>query len=186
MVNIWWLLLFLAVNVSTSPTLSTSIEPFAGDYTKALTRFFHNPSKPLGASQCFSQRQPYDIQLKPITYAHCIEAARKVAIGDKAGAPMHFSRDPDAGMGLPEEWAYGNCVVRIDMREPGDEDTFNLYTVSNAASLIAQRCTAREMPGLGGLGLIGPKKVVMMIVYGRLPGPPPKPRPTIAAGVETA
>ena len=129
---------------------------------------------------CFSQRQPHDVQYKPIRYMDCIEAAERATAGGKAGAPMHFSRHPSKGMELPQWWTYGSCTIRIDMKEPDEEDTFPMYGVANAASKIAEDCTKPNAPGLGGLGLIGPKKVVIIIVYGVTPPPPPRPRPTIA------
>ena len=74
------------------------------------------------------------------------------------------------------------------MKQQEDHDTFPLFVVANAASLIAQKCSdaAPSSPGFGGLALIGPNKVVVMIVYGRTPDPPPKPRPTIPAVANTA
>ena len=134
----------------------------------------------LNAQQCF-HRQLHDIQMKPIHYPDCIKAAEKATFGDKAGAPMHFSRDPHSGMQLPELWAHGSCVVRIDMKQQEDQDTFSLFIVANAASLIAQKCSdfTPSSPGLGGLGLVGPKKVVTLFVYGRRPPPAPRPRPSL-------
>ncbi|KAL8909362.1 MAG: hypothetical protein Q9171_005082, partial [Xanthocarpia ochracea] len=138
--------------------------------------------------QCFQQRQPKDVQLKPIRYSDCVKAAEKATIGGKAGAPMHFSRDAHSGMQLPERWAHGSCVIRIDMKQQEDHDTFTLFVVANAASLIAQKCSdaTPSSPGLGGLALIGPRKLVVMMVFGRTPGPPPRPRPTILAVANTA
>ncbi|KAL8993336.1 MAG: hypothetical protein Q9169_006423 [Polycauliona sp. 2 TL-2023] len=140
----------------------------------------------LGAQQCFDQRQPNDVQLKPIHYPDCIKAAEKITFGGKAGAPMHFSRDPRGGMELPESWAHGSCVIRVDMKQKEDQDTFPLFAVANAGSLIAQKCSdfTPTSPGLGGLGIVGPRKVVVIIVYGRTPPPAPRPRPTFLAAAD--
>lgn len=72
------------------------------------------------------------------------------------------------------------------MKEKEDEDTFPMFAVANAASFIAEQCSKPNTPRLGGLSLIGPKKVVMIFVYGRRPEPPPEPRPTIPPAVDTA
>ncbi|KAL8657999.1 MAG: hypothetical protein Q9202_007639 [Teloschistes flavicans] len=178
----------VVVVVYSSPLLlplppNLALLPDSDDNNKNTTALVQTLEESLtagsNAQQCFNQRKPHEVQLKPISYADCVGAARKIADGDKAGAPMHFSRDPSAGMGVPEWWAYGNCVVRIDVLKEGDEDTFNLFVVANAASLIAQKCSVRGTPGLGGLAVIGPKKVVMIVIYGRTPPPPPRPRPSI-------
>ncbi|KAL8904192.1 MAG: hypothetical protein Q9207_003429 [Kuettlingeria erythrocarpa] len=137
-------------------------------------------------AKCFEKRELYDIQLKPIKYKDCIEAAKKAMIGGKAGAPMHFSRDPMVGMEMPATWSYGRCAIRIDTKKPDDEDTFPIVVVANAASLLAELCTKPDKPGLGGLALIGPKKVIMIFVYGRDPDPPPAPRPTVPPWPNTA
>lgn len=175
------LFLAFAIGICASPlSVPIGTHPWLG--SNALTQNLRNLTA-LSAQQCFDQRQPHDIQLKPIHYPDCIKAAEKATFGGKAGAPMHFSRDPHSGMELPEWWAHGTCVVRIDMKQQEDQDTFPLFAVANAGSLIAQKCSdfTPSSPGLGGLGIVGPKKVVVIIVYGRTPPPGPRPRPTLGA-----
>ncbi|KAL8686065.1 MAG: hypothetical protein Q9218_007375 [Villophora microphyllina] len=193
MLNIWLLSFCLAVDVLSKPLSPLPIlvlDPHEADNSTALLQTLTESasSSRLNAHQCFDQRQPYDIQMKPVSYWDCVEAARRIAYGSKAHAPMHFSRDPNVGMELPESWSYGSCVIRLDVKGAEDEDTFNMILVANAASLIAERCSAKtpSSPGLGGLGLIGPKKVVLIFIYGRTPPPPPKPRPTVLSRVETS
>lgn len=147
--------------------------------SRGLTRELYGSSAGSG-TQCFA---PGELHMKRIHYLDCIRAAERATWGGKAGAPMHFSKDSKVGMKLPEHWSYGSCVIRIDMRNNDDEDTFPMFEVANAASLIAERCSKPGTPGLGGLGAIGPKKVVLIFVYGRLPPAPPKPRPTIPPGI---
>ncbi|KAL8653229.1 MAG: hypothetical protein Q9226_003934 [Calogaya cf. arnoldii] len=180
------LLVFFAIGVCAGPlSVPIGAHPWLGRHT--LTQDFRNLTA-LNGGQCFDQRQPYDIQLKPIHYPDCIKAAEQATIGGKAGAPMHFSRDSHSGMQLPEWWVHGSCVIRIDMKHKEDHDTFPLFAVANAGSLIAQKCSdfTPSSPGLGGLGTVGPGKVVVIIVYGRTPPPRPRPRPTIVAAANTA
>ncbi|KAI4180001.1 MAG: hypothetical protein L6R41_007521 [Letrouitia leprolyta] len=167
----------LTAYVSASP-LSTPVDAHPwGD----IHRLDWGPpdSDVASSSQCFATEQFHGIRLKPIHYTDCIEAAERVTWGGKAGAPMQFSRNSKIGMEVPEHWSYGNCVIRIDMKNPDDVDTFPLNDVANAASLIAQRCSRSGTPGLGGLAAIGPKQVVVIFVFGRVPPDPPKPRPSV-------
>ncbi len=170
-----------AVHTFASPLAPVS----ASRYSGVLSLMAHM-NQLVSEAKCFQKRQPHDIQLKPINYRHCIEAAKRAVIGGKALAPMHFSTDPTVGMGMPATWTYGRCAIRIDTKEPDDEDTFPIVVVANAASLLAERCTKPDKPGLGGLGLIGPKKVIKIFVYGRDPDPPPPPRPTVPPWPNTA
>lgn len=182
--RLWLLLVFLTACISAS-----SISVMNGAHHRRespVIAQIRNDFTFEANAQCFAQRQVHDIQLKPISYMDCLKAAEKATFGGKAGAPMHFSRDPGVGMRMPASWAHGSCVIRIDTREPKDDDSFPMFDVANAASLIAERCTKRDTPGLGGLGLIGPKKVIMIFVYGRIPGPPPKPRPTVPPAANAA
>ncbi|KAI4236834.1 MAG: hypothetical protein L6R40_006023 [Gallowayella cf. fulva] len=180
------LLSLFVINVLAGPlSVPFGLHPSRND--SELVQPFN--AKAVGFSgNCFDQRQPYDIQLKPIKYLDCIEAARQATFGGKAGAPMHFSGDPRAGMVMPETWVYGTCAVRIDMKQQEDEDVFSMFIVANGASHLAERCSDhnKKSPGLGGLTLIGPKKVVLLFVYGITPRPAPKPRPTLLAELSTS
>ncbi|KAL8935587.1 MAG: hypothetical protein Q9216_005354 [Gyalolechia sp. 2 TL-2023] len=181
---LWLVVVLLIAHVSAGPlSVPIGARPL-GDFNRLNRELFDSN---VGTNaQCFASEQFHDIHLQPIHYLDCIKAAERVTWGGKAGAPMHFSRGSGIGMQLPEHWSYGSCVIRIDMRQPDDEDSFPLFEVANAASLIAERCSKPPTPGLGGLAAIGPKKVVLIFVYGRLPPPPPKPRPTIPAGIATS
>ena len=158
----------------------------AGHYLGTSPFLAHPMNDDVFGAQCFEKANPYAVEFKPISYRDCIEAAKKAMLGGKAGAPMHFSRDAEAGMGMPETWSHGRCAIRIDVKEHDDEDTFPMVAVANAASLLAQRCSKPSTPGLGGMGLIGPKKVIMIFVYGHDPDPPPKPRPSVPPMVKIA
>ncbi|KAI4138178.1 MAG: hypothetical protein L6R39_006928 [Caloplaca ligustica] len=181
--DLWTFLVFFVPVILASPLSAIDAGRWGG--SSVIARLLNDSSSGENV-QCYSSRQGHDIRLKPIVYSDCVKAAEKATIGGKAAAPMHFSKDPNVGMAMPESWAYGSCVVRIDMRGKEDEDTFPMFVVANAASLIAEKCSTPDTSGLGGLGLIGPKKVVMIFVYGRIPRPPPKPRPTILAAVDIA
>ncbi|KAL8689003.1 MAG: hypothetical protein Q9224_004746 [Gallowayella concinna] len=187
MATLYLSILLLVIDVIAGP-LSSALGAHTG-------RGSHRLFRPLDASSlgfqsnCFDKRRtPEGIQLKPIHYGDCINAARKITFGDKAAAPMHFSKSPNVGMQVPESWFSGTCGVRIDVKRQEDEDTFPLIDVANAASLLAQRCSdfQQRSSGVGGLGYIGPKKVVAIVVFGQDPPPAPRPRPTLLAGAETA
>ncbi|KAL8800595.1 MAG: hypothetical protein Q9182_005057 [Xanthomendoza sp. 2 TL-2023] len=186
MATLYHFFLLLIIDVIAGP-LSSPLRAHTGGGS-------HELFQPLNASRlgfqvnCFDKRRtPQDIQLKPIHYRDCIEAGRKVTFGDKTLAPMHFSRSPHLGMQVPEGWSSGTCAIRIDMKQQEDEDTFPLLDVANAASMLAERCSDfdRRSSGVGGLGYVGPKKVVMIFVYGQTPPPAPRPRPTILARADT-
>lgn len=181
---LWLYFILLAACVSAGP-LSTPIDAHPWGDIHRLNRGLFDSD--LGAgTQCFATESFHGVRLKPIHYDDCIKAAERVTWGGKAGAPMQFSRDSKIGMEVPEHWSYGNCVIRIDMRYPDDVDTFPLNDVANAASLIAQRCSKSETPKLGGLAEIGPKKVVLIFVFGRVPPAPPKPRPSIPPAIASS
>lgn len=131
-------------------------------------------------AECFPERRWQGVDLKPISRRDCLEAAKTIVRGGKTGAPMHFSRDPGVGMQLPATWASGSCAIRIDAKNPRDEDTFPIFVVSNAAFHIAQQCTKPDTPGLGGIGYIGPQKVIMVFVYGQQAQSP------VPTGIDTA
>lgn len=184
MMAIFWLmsLIFVAQTIASPLSIPTGARPWRG--SKELYQALHGSS--VGSeAKCFAPDQ-HDIDLKPIYYPDCVKAAARTTMGGKAGAPMHFSRHPNVGMQLPEHWTYGSCTIRIDMNYANEEDTFPMLVVANAASYIAERCSKPDTPGLGGMGEIGPKKVVTIFVYGRYPPPPPRPRPTIPAGAVTS
>ncbi|KAL8920162.1 MAG: hypothetical protein Q9208_006408 [Pyrenodesmia sp. 3 TL-2023] len=184
MKQLWFLFLVcLTAHVLASPLTPTSASRYHAGESSVMAHLLMGLIK---NGRCLDKRQPHDIQLKPINYRDCIEAAKKVMIGGKAGAPMHFSSDPKAGMEMPATWSYGRCAIRIDTTQPDDEDTFPMVVVANAASLLAERCTKPNTPGLGGMGLIGPEKVITMFVYGRDPDPPPPPRPSVPPGPSIA
>ncbi|KAL8709237.1 MAG: hypothetical protein Q9220_005980 [cf. Caloplaca sp. 1 TL-2023] len=116
-------LLALATFAFSSP-LTVPIGAYPWQNSRAMDQL--NGSVTDSGVHCFDQRQPYDIQLKPAQYMDCVKAAEKITFGGKAGAPMHFSRDPAAGLEVPVWWAFGSCVVRIDMKNQEDDDTFQL------------------------------------------------------------
>ncbi|KAL9599994.1 MAG: hypothetical protein Q9219_003463 [cf. Caloplaca sp. 3 TL-2023] len=177
MAHIWLFFTLLTVCVWAVPAMSLFGTTY-GDDRLGLSPNVQNEAL-RASSECFSREQVPEVELKPINYLDCIHAARKVIMGGKAGAPMHYSRRPDVGMQVPEHWASGSCEIRIDTEGPNDEDSFPLLVVANMASLIAQHCSTD--PGLGGMKLIGPKKKIMIFVFGRYPPPPPRPRPTFLA-----
>lgn len=90
-----------------------------------------------------------------------------ISEGDKASAPMTFSRDPKRGFQVPHHWLNDTCVVIIDLVKDQD-DTMKLSEIAFTSALIMNLCIAR--PGhanLGGSELSGPALSMKVIVAGR-------------------
>lgn len=100
--------------------------------------------------------------------------------GDKAHAPMHWSRHKDVGWTLPVMWdIWGkSCFVTVDML-PGyyeDEVVFPPDAIARTAVNIINWCqTSPKMPKLGGRDVVGPEKKTIVILAGKIPETGPKP-----------
>ncbi len=128
-----------------------------------------NQSKSLdGAANafCFIQPPLPQPRLLPATYDDCFQAGLQMRVGDKAEAPIYFSRDPSVGFQLPHTWEHGNCAIEIDVDPPGEGDTTTFMQMHRVALRTMMLCV-KDFPRLGGRDRLGPKEVLVMFVYGR-------------------
>lgn len=117
----------------------------------------------LAVRKCFGPSP----KISPIDANDCADIFEIMEGMDKVRAPMHFSRDKSKGFELPHRWNIKSCTVLIDMLEEGDEDTFPLADVIQAASDLVRACImAPGMSKLGGRNYIGPKEQMLLIVAG--------------------
>lgn len=100
--------------------------------------------------------------------------------GDKARAPMHWSRHKDVGWTLPVMWdIWGkSCFVTVDMLAGyyEDEVVFPPVAIATTAVDIINWCmTSPKLPKLGGRDVVGPEKKTVVILAGKIPETGPKP-----------
>ena len=114
--------------------------------------------------------------LRPVVVDDCADVFETMQEGDKVWAPMHFTRERGTGFRVPHRWHKNSCTVLIDMLKDGDDDSFPLGTVVQAASNIVRACVLdSSMQGLGGRAIIGPEKKMLVVVSGTL-DPPQRPQ----------
>ena len=101
----------------------------------------------------------------------CIEVARLMISGDKAYAPMKFTRKENVGFQVPHVWALkGSCYVGIDMVEEDDEETFSLAKMAlNVAAIIHDCVDNPDSNALGGKQDCGPHLRISILVAGKNP-----------------
>lgn len=116
-----------------------------------------------GLPRCY----PSDAPLLPAVTKDCTSIVDMMLKGDKSHAPMHFSRKAGRGFKVPHRWAYGSCVVVIDLAEDA-EDTMSMSTIANTALGIMHLCVDRPgLPSLGGREYTGPKDKMLVLLAGR-------------------
>lgn len=68
---------------------------------------------------------------------------------------------------LPRTYSDGDCAVVIDIDSDRAVDRFPFELMKDAAWTIASNCVAGEKSArLGGKGLVGPKEIVSVTVFG--------------------
>lgn len=105
----------------------------------------------------------------PLLHPHaqdCANIVEMIAEGDKASAPMHFSRHPKRGYQVPHGWRLGTCTAVIDLVEDKDA-TMRLSEIAFSAALISNLCIGHPgQPNFGGSALAGPQLAMKVIVAG--------------------
>lgn len=125
----------------------------------------------LAVINCFADA-PF---LRRVVVDDCADIFSIMQEGDKVWAPMHFTREEGQGFTVPHRWHKTSCTVLIDMLEDGDDDSFPLGSIVQAASNIVRVCVMdSSMSGRGGRAIIGPEKKMLLVVSGTLD---PLPRP---------
>lgn len=100
--------------------------------------------------------------------------------GDKAHAPIHWSRHEGVGWRLPTMWdVWGkSCFITMDMLPEYQEDevVFAPDRVAHVAVDIINHCqTSRILPRLGGREEVGPEGKAIVILAGKVPETGPQP-----------
>ena len=114
---------------------------------------------------CFQQALPPEPQLVRTSFTDCFNAEQQLAAYDPY-IPIHFRRNNDTPFEIPVKFTYRTCVIFLDMVNADAEDVFYVATIRNAAIDTARRCTAQRK-ALGGMALVGPKKLMEIWVIGR-------------------
>ena len=120
---------------------------------------------------CWAQNPPHKLQLPPLTYIECKQAIKDIPMGEKALAPISFSRDPGPGFTVPYVWDVGNCAIEIDVVRKDTVATSTFAAVFKRAFDIAVECVIQP-PHLGGKGLVGADELLKVAIYGVHPAVP--------------
>lgn len=115
---------------------------------------------------CFHQSPPHDTQLSRTNFVDCFNAEKKIA-GYDTHRPIRFHRNDDTAFVLPNSFTYRTCVIFVDMMNADAEDFFYVGQIRDVAIDTARRCTAIPQ-ALGGRGIVGPKRLMEVLVLGRL------------------
>ena len=136
---------------------------------------------------CWEQNPPPQPQLPPLTYIECKQAIRDIPMGEKALAPISFSRDPDPGFAVPYVWDFGNCAIEIDVVRVDAVASSTFAAVFKRAFDIAVECVIKP-PHLGGKGLVGADELLKVSIYGVHPGvsPPRLEASNVSVSVDTS
>lgn len=86
-------------------------------------------------------------------------------MGEKALAPVIFSRSKDAGFQVPESWTYGQCTIEIDMITEDIEETTTFAAIFKRAFDLTKECVIHP-PHLGGRSLLGNHGYLKIWIYG--------------------
>ncbi|CAF9915605.1 MAG: hypothetical protein ALECFALPRED_010256 [Alectoria fallacina] len=114
---------------------------------------------------CFHQAPPQEPQLSRTNFVDCFNAEKKIAARD-THKPIHFRRNIDSTFILPSSFTYRTCVIFLDMTSADAEDYFYVGQIRDVAIDTARRCTALPQ-ALGGKGMVGPKRLMEVLVLGR-------------------
>ena len=79
---------------------------------------------------------------------------------------MVFSKDTSSGFELPRTIKRGTCAVLIDISTDKDFELMPPKDVMDAVWTLATLCVATPGPRIGGNGILGPKQMVSITVYG--------------------
>jgi len=114
---------------------------------------------------CWQQNPASQPQLKPIIYKECRDIITKIPMGQKALAPLVFSRSATEGFKVPESWQYGSCVLTIDVEGADVYETSTFAAVTKRAFALMVQCVINE-PHLGGRSFVGDHDGLEVLVFG--------------------
>lgn len=115
---------------------------------------------------CFNPPTPRR-GLYPAEEQDCLNAAHDLYNVRDPFHPITFARRNNVGFKLPKVFRSGTCVISIDLLDDRESDKFKPILVYTTAVDIAHRCTQGAFR-LGGRTRAGPKKVVDVLVFGRV------------------
>ncbi|CAO1596966.1 hypothetical protein XANCAGTX0491_000793 [Xanthoria calcicola] len=128
--------------------------------------FFPLPSRANVIVSCFEDSSPPMI---PTTYHACFQVIKFIISHERIELPTLFSRAPNVGYRLPEQWRQGSCVLQLDMNDaataPAETETATFKNVADAAASVILACVLAR-PHLGGSQFVGAKKVMNVTVFG--------------------
>ena len=113
---------------------------------------------------CFQQARPTEPQLFRTSFADCFNAEQQLAAHDPY-IPVQFRRNIDTPFEIPVKFSYRTCVILLDMAADA-QDVFYVAQIRHAVIDTARRCTSQRK-ALGGMALVGPKKLMEVWVFGR-------------------
>ena len=120
---------------------------------------------------CFNPATPRR-GLYPAIQQDCLNAAKELVHIRDPFQNITFARKGNVGFKLPHVVRDGTCVISVDVMNDDDKDYFKPWLLYIAVTDIALRCTQGAFR-LGGRTFTGPKKVVDVLVFGRI-APPEK------------
>lgn len=129
----------------------------------------NNSSNSNEYDDCFDRATPHR-GLYPAKEQDCLNAAEEILDFRDPFYPITFARRDNVGFRLPKVVRNGTCVISIDVMKDADKDKFKPRLVYTTAMDIAHRCTHGDFP-FGGRTMVGPKKVVDVLVFGRVVEP---------------
>ena len=130
------------------------------------TSILNNTNALEAETGCFYQFPPNEPRLCRTNFVDCFNAEKKIGDYD-THRPIRFRRNDDTAFVLPNSFTYRTCVIIIDMISADAEDSFYVEQIRSVAIDTARRCTALPQ-ALGGKGIVGPKKLMEVLVLGRV------------------
>ncbi|KAL8777824.1 MAG: hypothetical protein Q9213_007695 [Squamulea squamosa] len=99
------------------------------------------------------------------TYHDCFQVIKFLMSHGRTRLPTLFSRKPNVGYELPEQWIYRSCLLYLDMVDDDEEETTSFKDVAVAAGTVMVGCVVRP-PHMGGTQYVGPKRVMNVTLFG--------------------
>ena len=124
-------------------------------------------------AKCFAQKTPPEPLWIPPLFDDCANimvplhaALGKVHPSGDFSAPMVFSKDTSSGLELPRTFKHGSCAILIDISSSKNFELMPPQALLDAVWTLATRCVSQPGPRVGGNGVLGPKQLIGITVYG--------------------
>lgn len=123
--------------------------------------------------KCFQQKPPTEPQWIPAIFDDCANtmlafhaAIGKIRPSGELHTPMVFGKGVSSGFELPRTFKHGSCAVLLDSSTSKDYEYMPPKDVMDAVWTLATLCVDKPGPRIGGNGVLGPKQIVSVTVYG--------------------